>query len=159
LISLILISIIICDIIETNEDHVIPNLLMTKDEAKNKLLNALRSSASKYKYPYPSNYLNYVQNLASSTIVKFDQIEHNRVDDLQRTHNFPPETVTKFKAIKYSKNAVTFEEFKFDRNVGTSKLENVFGVATRLDEQYVYFVYVKGQATGKAVVQYNVYSL
>ena len=130
---------------------------MTKDEAKNKLLNALRSSASKYKYPYPSNYLNYVQNLASSTIVKFDQIEHNRVDDLQRTHNFPPETVNKFKAIKYSKNAITFEEFKFDRNVGSSKLENVFGVATRLDEQYVYFVYVKGQATGKAVVQYNVY--
>ena len=155
LISLILISIILCDIIEPNEDHVIPNLLMTKDQAKNQLLNGLRSSASKYKFPYPSNYLNYVQNLASSTIVKFDQIAHNRVDDLQRTHNFPPETVTKFKAIKYSKNAVTFEEFKFDRNVGTSKLENVFGVATRLDEQFVYFVYVKGQATGKAVVQYN----
>ena len=37
-------------------------------------------------------------------------------------------------------------------------MENVYGVATRLDEQYVYFVYVKGQATGKAVVQYNVYS-
>ena len=131
---------------------------MTKDEAKNKLLNGLRSSAIKYKFSYPANYLNYVQNLASSTIVKFDQIAHNKVDDLQRTHNFPPETVTKFKAIKYSKNAVTFEEFKFDRNVGTSKLENVFGVATRLDEQFVYFVYVKGQATGKAVVQYNVYS-
>ncbi len=155
LISLILISIIICDITETNEDHVIPNLLMTKDEAKNKLLNGLRSSAAKYKYPYPANYLNYVQNLASSTIVKFDQIAHNRVDDLQRTHNFPPETVTKFKAIKYSKNEITFEDFKFDRNVGSSKLENVFGVATRLDEQYVYFVYVKGQATGKSVVQYN----
>ena len=140
LISLILISIIICDIIETNEDHVSPNLLMSKDQAKTQLLNSLRSSAAKYKYTYPSNYSNYVQNLASSTIVKFDQIEHNRVDDLQRTHNFPPETVTKFKAIKYSKNAVTFEEFKFDRNVGTSKLENVFGVVTRLDEQFVFFL-------------------
>ena len=157
LISLILISIIICDIIVTNEDHVIPNLLMTKDQAKTQLLNSLRSSAARYKYPYPSNYSNYVQNLASSTIVKFDQIAHNRVDDLQRTHGFPPKTVNQFKAIKYSKNAVTFEEFKFDRNVGSSKLENVFGVATRLDEQFVYFVYVKGQATGKAVVQYNVY--
>ena len=59
-ISLILISIIICDIIETNEDHVIPNLLMTKDEAKNKLLNGLRSSAIKYKFSYPANYLYYV---------------------------------------------------------------------------------------------------
>ncbi len=155
LISLILISIIICDITETNEDHVIPNLLMTKDQAKTQLLNNLRSSAARYKYPYPSNYLKYVQNLASSTIVKFDQIAHNRIDDLQRTHGFPPKIVTQFKAIKYSKNAVTFEEFKFDRNVGSSKLENVFGVATKLDEQYVYFVYVKGQATGKAVVQYN----
>ena len=48
-----------------------------------------------------------------------------------------------------------FEEFKFNRNVGNSKIENVFGIATRLDEQFVYFVYVKGQATGKAVVQYN----
>ena len=56
LISLILISIIICDITVTNEDHVIPNLLMTKDQAKTQLLNSLRSSASKYKYPYPSNY-------------------------------------------------------------------------------------------------------
>ena len=46
---LIFISIIICDIIETNEDHIIPNLLMTKDQAKNKLLNGLRTSASKYK--------------------------------------------------------------------------------------------------------------
>jgi hypothetical protein len=119
LISLILISIIICDITETNEDHVIPNLLMKKDEAKNKLLNSFRSSAARYQYPYPSNYLNYVQNVASSTIVKFDQIADNKVDDLQKTYNFPPETVNKFKAIKYSKNEITFEEFKFEENVGS----------------------------------------
>jgi hypothetical protein len=157
LISLILISIIICDITEINEDHVIPNLLMTKDQAKTLLLNSLRSSAAKYKYPYPSSYSNYVQNLASSTIVKFDKIEHNKVDDLKRTHGFPQKIVNQFKAINYSKHEITFDEFKFDRIVGTLKLENVFGVAARLDEQYVYFVYVKGQATGKIVVKYYSY--
>ena len=33
-------------------------------------------------------------------------------------------------------------------------MENIFGVATRLDEKYVYFVYVKGYATGKAIINY-----
>jgi hypothetical protein len=127
---------------------------MTKDQAKTQLLNSLRSSAAKYKYPYPSNYSNYVQNLASSTIVKFDKIEHNKVDDLKRTHGFPQKIVNQFKAINYSKNEITFDEFKFDRNVGTSKSENVFGVAASFDEQYVYFVYAKGQTSGKIVVKY-----
>lgn len=37
-----------------------------------------------------------------------------------------------------------------------TKIENVFGIATRLDEKFLYFAYIKGDTSGKVIYQYNV---
>ena len=128
---------------------------ITKEEAKNKIISALRSAGSKVKYNYPSNYQKYVTDLTSTTIVKFDQILHTKIDSLKWSHNFPDKTINKFKAIKYSKNTISYETFEFSYNKARTKIGNVFGVATKLDDNYVYFAYVKGEANAKAIIQFN----
>ena len=152
LIFLLLIVLVINDI-----DIILQagNPRITKEEAKNKILSALRSAGSKVKYNYPSNYQKYVTDLTSTTIVKFDQILHTKIDSLKWTHNFPDKTINQFKAIKYSKNTISYETFEFSYDKARTKIGNVFGVATKLDDDYVYFAYVKGEANAKAIIQFN----
>ena len=60
---------------------------LTKEEAKNKILTALRNAGSRIKYRYPVNYQKYLTDLTSTTIVKFDQILHSKIESL-KTQNF-----------------------------------------------------------------------
>ena len=138
--------------------HIIPNLLISKEEAKNKILKVLRKEGSKAKYNYPPNYKNYFTNLRSSTIIKFDQIQFSQIDSLKTTHNFPIETINKFKKMKYVSNTMAYETFEFSINKARTKIENIFGVATRLDANNLYFAYVQGEVSANAIIQFQTVS-
>jgi hypothetical protein len=153
-------SLLIIQIINEKIDkrHIIPNLLISKEEAKNKILNVLRKEGSKAKYHYPLNYKNYFTNLRSTAIIKFDQIHFSQIDSLKTTHNFPIETINKFKKMKYVSNTMVYETFEFSINKARTKIENIFGVATRLDPNNLYFAYVQGEASANAIIQFETVS-
>ena len=133
-----------------------PNLKLSRDDAKAKIVEALRKEASNLKYKYPSNYQNLITNLASTTIIKFDNIQINRIDTLKRIHSFPDSVINQFKKIKYLNGVISYEKFEFSNYKSITKIEYVFGVVTRLNDKDIYFAYVKGDANGKEIYQYNI---
>ena len=133
-----------------------PNLKLSRDDAKAKIVEALRKEASNLKYKYPSNYQNLITNLASTTIIKFDNVQINRIDTLKRIHSFPDSVINQFKKIKYLNGVISYEKFEFSHGKSITKIEYVFGVVTRLNDKDIYFAYVKGNANGKEIYQYNI---
>lgn len=133
-----------------------PNLKLSRDDAKAKIVEALRKEASNLKYKYPSNYQNLITNLASTTIIKFDNVQINRIDTLKRIHSFPDSVINQFKKIKYLNGVISYEKFEFSHDKSITKIEYVFGVVTRLNDKDIYFAYVKGNANGKEIYQYNI---
>ena len=92
LISLLLIIISIT--FASSEGHIIPNLLISKEEAKQKLINELKKLGNKDLFKgYPKDYEKYVTDLTSSTSVIFDKILFSEIDSLRRTHNFPEKII------------------------------------------------------------------
>ncbi len=155
LISLLLIIISIT--FASSERHIIPNLLISKEEAKQKLIKELKKLGNKDLFiNYPEDYEKYVTDLTSSTSVIFDKILFSEIDSLRRTHNFPEKIILQFKSIKYSNSHVGYENFNYYNEKTKTKIENVFGIATRLDEKFLYFAYIKGDTSGKVIYQYNV---
>lgn len=142
--------------IESSKKNIIRNLLMTKEEAKNKVIAELRRIGVKSSLNYPNDYKKYVTDLTSTTSVIFDQIPFSQIDSLKKTHKFPESTINKFKAIKYSKSVTGYETFNFFNEKSKTKIDNVYGVAARLDETNFYFAYVAGESSAKVIYQYNV---
>jgi len=138
----------------TFKEYKIPNLKMTKDEAKVKIFNNLREQAKKYIKKYPSGLSKLITNLASTTSIKLDQVPISSIDSLKQTHNLPNDIITKFKGIKYSKE-ISFELFTFKHIKSNTNIENIFGVVTRLDLDQIFFAYVRGNAKAKAITQFN----
>lgn len=139
----------------TFKESKIRNLEITKEEAKQKIFNNLREQAKKYISKYPAGLNKLITNLASTTSIKLDEVPISSIDSLKQTHNLPDDIITKFKAIKYTKEIV-FELFTFKNIKSNTTIENIFGVATRLDSDQIFFVYVRGIAKAKAIKQFNV---
>ena len=137
------------------ENNEFPNLKISKDEAKTKIFNFLRGEAKKYVLKYPPGIEKLITNIASTTSIKLDQVAINQIDSLKSKHEFPDDVIQKFKKIKYVKDTISYELFKFNIQRSKTSIENVFGVVTRLDENNIYFSYVKGNANAKAIPQYN----
>lgn len=53
IISLLIITLVISEPIEFLKEHIIPNLRISKEEAKTKVINALRQSGSNIEYSFP----------------------------------------------------------------------------------------------------------
>ena len=139
----------------TFKESKIRNLEITKEEAKQKIFNNLREQAKKYISKYPAGLNKLITNLASTTSIKLDEVPISSIDSLKQTHNLPDDIITKFKAIKYTKEIV-FELFTFKNIKSNTTIENIFGVATRLDSDQIFFVYVRGIAKAKAIKQFNI---
>ena len=114
IIFFLIFTLVINESIELSKEHIIPNLQISKDEAKSKVINALRKSGSKIIYKFPEKYKNYVTDLTSSTKIQFNQILHSQIDNLKRTHNFPDNIIKIFRALKYVKNNSIIRQTKYD---------------------------------------------
>ncbi len=132
-----------------------PNLLATPEEVKSKIMSALRKEAAKYRYNYPSGYYSIMTNLASTTSIKMEQILYNQIDTLTYSHGFPPDVVNKFKKIKYIQNTLVYDSFDFSNKKSSTNLQTTFGIGARIDSQYLYVTYVKGESSAKSIQQYT----
>ena len=132
-----------------------PNLLASPEEVKSKIMSALRKEAAKYRYNYPSGYSSIMTNLASTTSIKMDQIFYNQIDRLTYSHGFPPDVVNKIKKIKYVQNTLVYDSFSFSNSKSSTNLLSTFGIGARIDSQYLYVVYVKGESSAKSIQQYQ----
>ena len=132
-----------------------PNLLASPEEVKSKIMSALRNEAAKYIYKYPSGYYSIMTNLASTTSIKMDQIFYNQIDRLTYSHGFPPDVVNKIKKIKYIQNTLVYDSFSFSNKKSSTNLLSTFGIGARIDSQYLYVVYVKGESSAKSIQQYQ----
>ena len=137
------------------EESSTPNLLASPEEVKSKIMSALRKEAAKYRYNYPSGYYNIMTNLASTTSIKMDQIFYNQIDRLTYSHGFPPDVVNKIKKIKYVQNTLVYDSFSFSNSKSSTNLQSIFGIGARIDSQYLYVVYVKGESSAKSIQQYK----
>ena len=155
LIFLIYISYITTYSLLSFEERKIPNLQISKNQAKSKIFNFLRGEAKKYVSKYPEGIGKLITNLASTTSIKLDEKPINQIDSLKKTHNLPNEVIEKFKKIKYVKDTISYELFTFKQEKSKTSIENIFGVVTRLDENTIYFSYVRGNANAKAIPQFN----
>ena len=132
-----------------------PNLLASPEEVKSKIMSALRNEAAKYIYKYPSGYYSIMTNLASTTSIKMDKIFYNQIDRLTYSHGFPPDVVNKIKKIKYIQNTLVYDSFDFSNKKSKTNLQSTFGIGARIDSQYLYVVYVKGESSAKSIQQYQ----
>ena len=139
----------------TFKEHTIPNLKLSKEEAKTKIFSFLREQAKKYISKYPKGLSNLATNLASTTSIKLDQLEISSIDSLKQTHNLPDDIIIKFKAIKYTNNEISFELFTFKNIKSNSNIDNIFGVVTRIDKNNIFFAYVRGNAKAKLITQFD----
>ncbi len=132
-----------------------PNLLASPEEVKSKIMSALRKEAAKYRYNYPSGYSSIMTNLASTTSIKMDKILYGQIDGLRFTHGFPPDVVNKIKKIKYIQNNLVYDSFSFSNSKSSTNLQSTFGIGARIDSQFLYVVYVKGESSAKTIQQYQ----
>ena len=132
-----------------------PNLLASPEEVKAQIMSALRKEAAKYIYKYPSGYYSIMTNLASTTSIKMDKIFYNQIDRLTYSHGFPPDVVNKIKKIKYIQNTLVYDSFDFSNKKSKTNLQSTFGIGARIDSQYLYVVYVKGESSAKSIPQYQ----
>ena len=132
-----------------------PNLLASPEEVKSKIMSALRKEAAKYIYKYPSGYSSIMTNLASTTSIKMDKILYNQIDTLTYSHGFPPDVVNKIKKIKYIQNTLVYDSFDFSNKKSSTNLQSTFGIGARIDSQYLYVTYVKGESSAKSIQQYE----
>ena len=139
----------------TFKEHTIPNLKLSKEEAKTKIFSFLREQAKKYISKYPKGLSKLATNLASTTSIKLDQLEISSIDSLKQTHNLPDDIIIKFKAIKYTNNEISFELFTFKNIKSNSNIDNIFGVVTRIDKNNIFFAYVRGNAKAKLITQFD----
>ncbi len=135
-----------------------PNLLASPEEAKAQIMSALRKEAAKYRYNYPSGYYSIMTNLASTTSIKMDKILYDQIDRLTYSHGFPPDVVNKIKKIKYVQNTLVYDSFDFSNKKSSTNLQTTFGIGARIDSQYLYVTYVKGESSAKTIQQYQTVS-
>ena len=94
-------------------------------------------------------------NLASTTSIKMDKILYNQIDTLTYSHGFPPDVVNKIKKIKYVQNTLVYESFDFSISKSSTNLQSTFGIGARIDSQFLYVVYDKGESSAKSINQYK----
>ena len=132
-----------------------PKLLASPEEVKTNIMNALRKEAGKYRFKYPSGYYSLMTNLASTTSIKMDRILYNQIDKLTYLHGFPPDVINKLKKTKYFQNALNYDSFDFSNKKSSTILHSTFGIGARIDSEYLYFAFVKGETSAKPIQQYE----
>ena len=155
IINIILISFIISSPIISFKEREIPNLKISKEEAKIKIFNFLREEAKKFVSKYPEGIEKLITNLGSTTSIILDEKPIKEIESLRNSHNLPNEIIEKFKKIKYVKDTISYELFIFKNQKSKTNIENIFGVVTRLNENNIYFAYVRGNSNAKIIPQFN----
>ena len=104
IINIILISFIISSPIISFKEREIPNLKISKEEAKIKIFNFLREEAKKFVSKYPEGIEKLITSLGSTTSIILDEKPIKEIESLRNSHNLPNEIIEKFKKIKYVKD-------------------------------------------------------
>ena len=123
----------------------------TYSEEKKKAFSQLRKYVSQESSKFPKNYDSLITNLGAKTEFKMGKTSIKKIDFL----NLPRQVKDKFKAVKYSKGSVTYELIKYNVYTGSVKVNNFFGIASRLNQNELFYAYVNGNSYADPLQQYN----
>ena len=123
----------------------------TYSEEKKKAFSQLRKYVSQESSKFPKNYDSLITNLGAKTEFKMGKTPIKKIDFL----NLPRQVKDKFKAVKYSKGSVTYELIKYNVYTGSVKVNNFFGIASRLNQNELFYAYVNGNSYADPLQQYN----
>ena len=126
--------------------------LSTFSEEKKKTFKTLREEARKQKYKYPSGYKNLITNMGATAEFKMDKIKINVIDSLKS--KLPTEVVNRFKKIKYT-SSVGYETITYNVRQGSTNVINIFGIAKKLNNNDLFYAYIKGKSYADPLQQYN----
>ena len=122
-------------------------------EEKKKVFSILRKFISQESSKFPKNYDSLITNLGSKTEFKMEKISIKKIGLLK--NKLPKEVIEKFKAVKYTKGSVTYDLIKYNVYTGSISVNNFFGIATRLNQNELFYAYIKGRSYADPLQQYN----
>ncbi len=123
----------------------------TYSEEKKKAFSQLRKYIAQESSKFPKNYDSLITNLGAKTEFKMGKTPIKKIDFL----NLPRQVKDKFKAVKYSKGSVTYELIKYNVYTGSVKVNNFFGIASRLNQNELFYAYVNGNSYADPLQQYK----
>ena len=124
--------------------------IKTYSEEKKKAFSQLRKYIAQESSKYPKNYESLITNLGAKTEFKMGKTQIKKIEYL----NLPRQVKDKFKAVKYSKGSVTYELIKYNVYTGSVKVINFFGIASRLNQNELFYAYVNGNSYADPLQQY-----
>ena len=138
-----------------NEQIELPQItneiLKSSKNNKEKIYEVIRTHSKKYAKKYPKGYEKLLKNLNGE--VQFNINHIDQLNDLKK-YGLPNEISGLLKTIKYVQKQV-FDVIEFKIASGIGKYFKIFGIAKRLENNEIFFGYIKGEIKGEIIVQYK----